>query len=59
MLGLAFHAMADILAGYETSREFWHAAAIAGHSSFSNIPTLDWRNVNPSGQKCLHCLSAA
>jgi hypothetical protein len=37
MLGLAFHAVADLLAGYETSREFWHAAAIAGHSSFSKI----------------------
>jgi hypothetical protein len=37
MLGLAFHAVADLLAAYETSREFWHAAAIAGHSSFSKI----------------------
>jgi hypothetical protein len=37
MLGLAFHAVADLLAGYETSRESWHAAAIAGHSSFSKI----------------------
>ncbi len=37
MLGLAFHAVADLLAVYETSRESWHAAAIAGHSSFSKI----------------------
>jgi hypothetical protein len=37
MLGLAFHAVADLLAAYETSRESWHAAAIAGHSSFSKV----------------------
>jgi hypothetical protein len=37
MMGLAFFAVADLLATYETSREFWHAAAIAGHSSFSKI----------------------
>jgi hypothetical protein len=37
MLGLAFHAMADLLATYETSRESWHAAAIAGHSNFSKV----------------------
>ncbi len=36
-MGLAFLAVADLLATYETSREFWHAAAIAGHSSFSKI----------------------
>jgi hypothetical protein len=40
MLVLAFHAVADLLASYETSREFWHAAAIAGHSSFSKIFSL-------------------
>jgi hypothetical protein len=37
MLGLAFLAVADLLATYETSREFWHAAAIAGHSNFSKV----------------------
>jgi hypothetical protein len=37
MLGLAFVAVADLLVTYETSREFWHAAAIAGHSSFSMV----------------------
>jgi hypothetical protein len=37
MLGLAFHAVAALLAAYETSRESWHGAAIAGHSSFSKI----------------------
>ncbi len=29
--------MADLLASYETSRDSWHAAAIAGHSSFSKL----------------------
>jgi hypothetical protein len=29
--------LADLLASYETSRDCWHAAAIAGHSSFSKI----------------------
>jgi hypothetical protein len=37
MLDLAFLAVADLLATYETSREFWHAAAIAGHSNFSKV----------------------
>jgi hypothetical protein len=37
LLGLAFHAVADLLATYETSRDSWHAAAIAGHSSFSKL----------------------
>jgi hypothetical protein len=37
MFGLAFLAVADLLATYETSREFWHAAAIAGHSNFSKV----------------------
>ncbi len=37
MLGLAFIAVADLLATYGTSQEFWHAAAIAGHSSFSKV----------------------
>jgi hypothetical protein len=29
--------VADLLAAYETSRDFWHAAAIARHSSFSKL----------------------
>jgi hypothetical protein len=37
MLGLAFHAVAALLAAYKTWRESWHGAAIAGHSSFSKI----------------------
>jgi hypothetical protein len=37
LLGLAFHAVADLLGTYETSRDSWHAAAIAGHSSFSKL----------------------
>jgi hypothetical protein len=37
LMGLAFHAEADLLATYETSRESWHAAAIAGHSSFNKL----------------------
>jgi hypothetical protein len=37
LLGLAFHAVADLLATYETSRDSWHAAAIAGHSSLSKL----------------------
>jgi hypothetical protein len=36
-MGLAFHAVADLLVTYETSRESWHAAAITGHSSFSKL----------------------
>jgi hypothetical protein len=29
--------VADLLATYETSRDSWHAAAIAGHSNFSKL----------------------
>jgi hypothetical protein len=36
-MGLAIHVVADLLATYETSRDSWHAAAIAGHSSFSKL----------------------
>jgi hypothetical protein len=37
LIGLAFHSVADLLATYETLRDSWHAAAIAGHSSFSKL----------------------
>ncbi len=37
LIGLAFHAVADLLAAYETSRDFWNATAIDGHSSFSKL----------------------
>jgi hypothetical protein len=37
LMGLVFHAVADLLATYETSRDSWHAAAIAGHSSFTKL----------------------
>ncbi len=37
LLGLAFHSVADLLATYETLRDSWHAAAIAGHSSFIKL----------------------
>jgi hypothetical protein len=34
LLGLAFHAVADLLINYETSRDSCHTAAINGHSHF-------------------------
>jgi hypothetical protein len=37
LIGLAFHAVADLLAAYEASRDSWHTAAINGHSHFSKI----------------------
>jgi hypothetical protein len=51
MLGLAFHAVADLLAAYETSRDSWHAAAIAGHSSFSKLFPLSLEKCQSLGTK--------
>jgi hypothetical protein len=37
LLGLAFHAVADILFAYETGRNAWHSEAIDDHSFFGKV----------------------
>jgi hypothetical protein len=37
LLGFAFHSAAALLASYETTRDFWHTAAINGHTNFSKV----------------------
>jgi hypothetical protein len=36
-LGLAFQAVAALLASYKTTRDLWHTAAINGHTKFSKV----------------------
>jgi hypothetical protein len=40
LLGIAFHAVADILLAYETGRDAWHSEAIDDHSFFSKVLPL-------------------
>jgi hypothetical protein len=56
-LGLAFCAVADLLATYETSRDSWHAAAIAGHPSFSKLFHLSIGEMALLRDKSLHTVS--
>jgi hypothetical protein len=37
LLGLAFQAVAALLASYDTTRDLWHTAAISGHTNFSKV----------------------
>ncbi len=37
LIGLAFCAVADLLATYETTRDSWHIAAINGHTNFGKF----------------------
>jgi hypothetical protein len=56
-LGLAFCAVADLLASYETSRDSWHAAAIACHSSFRKLFPLSAGEMSLLKDKNLHTIS--
>jgi hypothetical protein len=57
LMGLAFHAVADLLATHETSRESWHAAAIAGHYSFSKLFPLSVGEMSILKDKNIHTVS--
>ncbi len=49
--------MADLLATYETSRDTWHAAAIAGHSSFSKLFPLSVGDMTVLKDKNIYAVS--
>jgi hypothetical protein len=43
LLDLAFHAIADHMGTYETSRDSWHTSAINRHSHISNFSPHEYR----------------
>jgi hypothetical protein len=49
--------VADLLATYETSRDSWHAAAIAGHTSFSKFFPLSAAEMALLKEKSLYTVS--